>query len=44
LSFLGDVYNFDEPDSPDSAILMSAKALNKSTNTYIIFVKIGHVE
>jgi hypothetical protein len=44
LSFRGEVYSFVETDSPDSAIFIKATALSRSTNMYIIFVNIGHVE
>lgn len=44
LSFLGDVKSLEEPDSPDSAMIMSAFALSKSTTVYSKYVKIGYVE
>jgi hypothetical protein len=34
LSFLGDVNSFAEPASPESAIVMRAFALSKSTSMY----------
>jgi hypothetical protein len=44
LSFREDVYNFEDPASPVSAICMRALALNKSTNMYNKYVKLGYVE
>jgi hypothetical protein len=41
LPFLGDVKSLEDPASPDSAIFMSAFALNRSTNMYNKYVKIG---
>lgn len=42
LSFLGDVYSFEDPASPDSAIFMSAFALRRSTTMYSRYVKAGY--
>ncbi len=43
LSFRGDVYSFDDPASPESAICMRALALNRSTRIYKRYVKAGYV-
>lgn len=43
LSFLGDVYSFDDPASPESAICMRALALSRSTIIYKRYVKAGYV-
>jgi hypothetical protein len=43
ICLLGDVNILDERDSPDSAIIMSAFALSKSTRMYKRLVKNGQV-
>jgi hypothetical protein len=42
LSFLGEVNNFEEPASPESAIFISASALKRSTRMYKRYVKAGY--
>lgn len=39
----GDVYSFDWPASPESAMTRSAYALRRSTRIYSTAVKMGHV-
>lgn len=42
LSFLGDVKSAEDPASPESAIVIKAFALRRSTAIYRRYVKTGH--
>jgi hypothetical protein len=44
LSFRGEMYSLEHPDTPDSAIFMSAFALRRSTTMYSKYVKAGYVD
>lgn len=44
LSFLGEVKSLEFPASPDSAILIKAFALERSTNMYRRYVNAGYIE
>jgi hypothetical protein len=43
LSFLGEVKSFEDTASPDSAMLIKAFALSRSSNMYSRYVKAGYV-